>query len=759
MPLPRKINTSGQEPSKSEPPPKPLYARVMDTLNRPGAALAGGLSELFTAPSKRKTGVVERISQNLSGERKDDFDKFLEERGVGDTTARAVAGFAGDLALDPLNLLPIGKLGKLTAKYAGKGLNKVIGKGAHYFSNYAELDDAAKATFKLADSRIQALPDVLATRMGWQASAVKRANPDFNVSQIKNAIAAQVNPNIYNTARSQQLAALAGDIITRHASPGRVVRGSTAKVRFGGAKIDPAVRKQLSQAMRGKVLPENIAGHLQRRLIDQQSPTFVESSPILQWLVKKPTNVFRELATVWRPKFHSANAIGNIENIYKSGTSVPRMLKAAPEVHRFNKAFTKATSLSPQQLQQVIPGTQVTLGNALQAFEQYGLQHGIGDLTGISPTAGANILDKTIDIAAKQAVGPRERLVDALSQGSIGKRTADLYRFVRDAGPKRFGDAIERRSKMLKYIDSLKQGKTPEQAVLDVQDALFNYRDITDFERNIREFMPFYTFTRKNLPLQATSLATSPRKWERIGDFTNAIENATTQESENLQPNAVPGFIQDMAGFEAGKSERGNPVFGIPNFAGQDINKLDVVNPPKMLRDWLGGLSPVAKAGIELPMNKTLFDQRQIWDEDYGPFNSYVKSPEAIQSLPAPMRNFLTRDYQEFKYGKPTGNVQNQTPAWLAYLMKQAPVGATMGKVSLSVNNPDALSNRSAGLSELTGLPIYEVSPQTIEKQLGWQEKNEKRLKTKDANQQKRTLRQRQELLDALTRLGIDFEQ
>jgi hypothetical protein len=75
------------------------------------------------------------------------------------------------------------------------------------------------------------------------------------------------------------------------------------------------------------------------------------------------------------------------------------------------------------------------------------------------------------------------------------------------------GNTIELHGRLNLFLTHLESGKTAEQAAGLVDEFLFNYSHLSDFEKNfMRRVVPFYTFTRKNLPNQIKSLLTNPTK-------------------------------------------------------------------------------------------------------------------------------------------------------------------------------------------------------------------------------------------------------
>jgi hypothetical protein len=83
-----------------------------------------------------------------------------------------------------------------------------------------------------------------------------------------------------------------------------------------------------------------------------------------------------------------------------------------------------------------------------------------------------------------------------------------------------FGRAVENQSKATLFLFAMKhQGKTPIEAMQTAAKYLFDYRDITQTEHVIKKFIPFYTWSRKNIPLQLEQLFLQPNIAQRVPDF------------------------------------------------------------------------------------------------------------------------------------------------------------------------------------------------------------------------------------------------
>jgi hypothetical protein len=78
---------------------------------------------------------------------------------------------------------------------------------------------------------------------------------------------------------------------------------------------------------------------------------------------------------------------------------------------------------------------------------------------------------------------------------------------------KRMNSVVEDNAKLANFIHNLDKYGNPDIAAEHVHKFLFDYGDLTPLEqRRIRKIVPFYTFMRKNVPLQVEQLYTQPGK-------------------------------------------------------------------------------------------------------------------------------------------------------------------------------------------------------------------------------------------------------
>lgn len=119
-----------------------------------------------------------------------------------------------------------------------------------------------------------------------------------------------------------------------------------------------------------------------------------------------------------------------------------------------------------------------------------------------------------------------------------------------------------------------RKGMSEDRIVDSINKHLFDYSDITEFEKGIRTYaMPFYTWTRKNLPLQLENMINNPMRY--VNEARAAIEWKSTY-----------GEKGDEVGLPPWLSGEVSPSLPIPIFVGKDKEG----NPYRRYIDLLGFL-------------------------------------------------------------------------------------------------------------------------------------------------------------------------
>jgi GNAT superfamily N-acetyltransferase len=207
---------------------------------------------------------------------------------------------------------------------------------------------------------------------------------------------------------------------------------------------------------------------------------------------------------------------------------------------------------------------------------------------------------KTITVNGKEfSYGQLAALAEATGAIEAGRLADIADTFAHRAGIKPKGtssymalrERVENSARMGTFIGGLEKGMTPEKAADLVRDIHFDYGELTKAERKLRNYVaPFYTFTARNVPLQAKLLATRPGlplAYEKVRE--------EGQKAAGLDDE----FIQGLDPYEA--NQLGIPVkMGKQVYTasvGAPISDLNVLTPndPGDPLSWL--TSPAVKLG------------------------------------------------------------------------------------------------------------------------------------------------------------------
>lgn len=167
------------------------------------------------------------------------------------------------------------------------------------------------------------------------------------------------------------------------------------------------------------------------------------------------------------------------------------------------------------------------------------------------------------------------------------------------------------------------KGLSSVEAALSVKAAHFDYEDLTPFEqRRLKAVMPFYTWTRKNIPYQIKSFFRSPGKYAAFPKAAMEAEYSAGDQKGQL----VPGFISGAWGIPVGG---GNYV--LPQLGVSDLQAIDT--PHGAEARALSLLTPGVKLPLELATNKNLFTG--------GPIASDTHSRNPVSPIGASLLQFL----------------------------------------------------------------------------------------------------------------------
>ena len=238
----------------------------------------------------------------------------------------------------------------------------------------------------------------------------------------------------------------------------------------------------------------------------------------------------------------------------------------------------------------------------------------------------------------------------------------------------------------------------------------FDYDDLSAFERGVvKRIIPFYTWTRKNLPLQLEQIAKQPAKYTAYLKAKDNIEMLSEEEE------VVPGYFGDLMGIRMpwanvnipGLGSMQGQLYAMPDLPFRDV--AEYVNPSEPFRALdmaVSSVSPMLKLPVERWANKQYFSGNPFY-EGYKPApGSWGKVPGL---LPALAGLGLAERGAGGKYFMDQRN---------AYSVEQLmPILARIRRMAPSGSGDQFLAERQATsiLSTTFGLGLRSNTPEAIE--------------------------------------------
>jgi hypothetical protein len=303
------------------------------------------------------------------------------------------------------------------------------------------------------------------------------------------------------------------------------------------------------------LVPKDAYKSIQYQIHDQ----FVRSNNALLKLFDKFTNMFKAQA-VFSTGFHLQNEIGNLFNSYLSiGANVldPTLNTDAAMVQAGRAGF---------------------MDYSKEEFKKLLGEYGIVD-NGFYGSEMKNFISGETDTILKSS---GKTLKESLTPWNSNFMPWRANRAV--------GSTIENQAKLVNFMYHLKSGKSVQEAADLTHKFLFDYSDLTDFEEGfMKRIMPFYTWIRKNVPLQFEQMINSPQKYGRVYRFMNDMSSGESEEQRRFRPD----YLRDATYI-------GDNKYANINIPYKDLGRL----APKELA---GMLNPLIKVPMEVGMNKNIY--------------------------------------------------------------------------------------------------------------------------------------------------------
>lgn len=318
--------------------------------------------------------------------------------------------------------------------------------------------------------------------------------------------------------------------------------------------------------LKGTLLPEQIAKH-----VDDTYKTLTNEEATRKFLslYDKALGFWKGSVTGWFPSFHTRNSIGGVFNNWLAGVKSPARYLQGDQIAR---------------------GLEGTITTKLGTKYSYGQIRELANKLGVVGQPG--YLDVMREVEKDIGKGPVSKLMDT---------------------PKKAMEVVENRLRLPLFIDRLIKGDAPEQAAKQVFQFHFDYAPeaLTGFEQNVmKRLLPFYRWTRGNIPLQLEQMVKQPGKYAAIGKFLGNIQSdkqKANDEFASLPPymrEGLPVRLGEKNGFSQYLYGLGLPV--------EDVNRIWKGDAKRTVASMVGELSPILKYPIEVGTGQNLFTGEPI---------------------------------------------------------------------------------------------------------------------------------------------------
>jgi hypothetical protein len=428
------------------------------------------------------------------------------------------------------------------------------------------------------------------------------------------------------------------------------------------------------------------------------------------------TRIFKVGVTALWPAHHMLNSVGNVWANLIAGVVDPREYKMALDVmydairgggkKRFTFGSWTGTSdefmhLGIQRNIMGFGGGSFTEEDLRRARDL--VRRGKGFFESPIPQKPLRIFGKTIPIPAKVRAGIKEIGIPALSAIPTGGLPLAI-------GPtlgRNVGLTLESWHKMTHFISKIRAGHTLDTAALSVKQYLFDYSALSKIEKVfLKDIVPFWTWTRFNVPLMMKSLATRPGILSNTQHVLTAIERAMDPSASPVDRTLLPDWMKNrlVALMSTGEGAPMYTAFLMPGVGLDDFSQL----MSEGLDGLIDRLNPVIKASSVLTAEAV---RAATGEEVEYDVQSRI-APAIFHRFPEPFKDWLGFHAEHDRAGQVKYFVAN--PRKLQMLMAlasptsrfQTTLSAVLEKTPTQIQNPLTRA--------LLGAQVRKVSPQDM---------------------------------------------
>lgn len=202
---------------------------------------------------------------------------------------------------------------------------------------------------------------------------------------------------------------------------------------------------------------------------------------------------------------------------------------------------------------------------------------------------------------------------------------------------------IEDPARFAHYIDRRLKGDNAVDAMFSVKKYLFDYEDLTQFERTVlRRVLPFYSFMRFNIPLQIERVLNRPGLVGKlfVTERSKIVPDILGRDDRDLEAKFLQEWVREGAPFFMGRNPDKPDEYRYLMLDGWmstfDLNRL--FDPG---RYFLSNLSPILKEPLQLAANFDFFFQEPIVSMPNMPDGVFIRKDFLGISMPRAMVHVL----------------------------------------------------------------------------------------------------------------------
>lgn len=312
---------------------------------------------------------------------------------------------------------------------------------------------------------------------------------------------------------------------------------------------------------------------VEKMMIEMQKVEQPAFARVMNQYMGNYTRFFKGYATL-SPGFHVRNVIQNSFMMLASGAD-PRNLSAGFKLWKDMRAFT----------------TELVDGQA-QTIEQW--------LARV-PEADRAAAKIAADVMYGSGGGfASEQLSGMLAQGKSKILDNKVLRTSH-----KVGDMYESSSRFVLAYDSAVKGANLNESAAVVKTFLFDYRDLSAADENMRQVVPFWIWMSRNLPLQLVNQWKNPRAYAIYNSFARNVAEPS------MGSDIVPSWVSEQGGVKIGNDLYLRPDLGF-NVVRQQLAEMG--DPTRLLS--------YVNPGLRVPVE--VLGGRQLYND--VPFSSKPQS-------------------------------------------------------------------------------------------------------------------------------------